>query len=267
MIKLVTGTASEVYPRDDALRQLSLLGDCTVLEYGSQMAATIPNANTVRVADGIAIIGGAQLMIEKNTFEDFTIETGTAGVERYDLIGFTVTESGATKTVKKNAGAGDGATGDFWSGGTIFRALYRVHVSGITIASVEQLFTVHGRKEETTTKENYFDTERIIGDYVEGILYEKTIRRPATAFVASSGYAAVEIDTGIRSAQHIEIVDAHFEASYGELFPIPKPHFSTGAITTYIQSVRMDTGKIGFRNNYNWASYTLVVTLRYLKKE
>lgn len=86
---LVTGYKGEehIMSADQGSFNASFFGTGQyVMESGSQMEATIIDNNTVRVYDGDLLMYGRHARIEPNTYEDLTIKTGTAGVNRYDLI-------------------------------------------------------------------------------------------------------------------------------------------------------------------------------------
>lgn len=86
---LVTGYKGEehIMSADQGSFNASFFGTGQyVMESGSQMEAVIIDNNTVRVYDGDLLMYGRHARIEPNTYEDLTIQTGTAGVNRYDLI-------------------------------------------------------------------------------------------------------------------------------------------------------------------------------------
>ena len=129
---------------DDAALQMGLFGDGVVLQVGKQCCYEVIDNNTVRVYDGVYMLQGHQIEISPNEHHDFTIENGTSGTVRYDLIGFTYSETdGLVHTVLKNAGTIIPEQEDLWSGAESASGyLYRVKLNGLNIESVEQLFRV-----------------------------------------------------------------------------------------------------------------------------
>lgn len=62
------------------------IADDAILPIGNRFAATKVNNNTVRLQDGLGMIGGIRFFIEPGTTENVTIENGQQNVWRKDLI-------------------------------------------------------------------------------------------------------------------------------------------------------------------------------------
>ena len=133
---------------------LSLYGDndC-VLPVGNKFSYEVVDNNTIRISDGMAIIGGARATIEYGQTETAIIENGVSGYKRNDIIVIeyskdneTLIESAAVKVVKGSIGSSgvdpNLVTGDVRAGATVKQmALYRVKVNGLSIEGVETLWT------------------------------------------------------------------------------------------------------------------------------
>lgn len=128
-------------------------GGCFVMESGNMMEASIINNNTVRVLDGDLLMYGRHIRIEPNTYEDITIDTGTAGKERFDLIVMTYekntsdgTETARLEVIKGTPSDGSPITpvytdGNILEGATVCQfPLYKVHINGVVLEEVEQRF-------------------------------------------------------------------------------------------------------------------------------
>lgn len=154
-IKIITGSTGEehITSNDDGEFNQGLWGEgLVVLHNGNQLAATIIDNNTVRIADGDLVFQGRHALISAGTVKNMTIDTGSSGTSRIDLIcvqyklvngvesmnlvvikgteGATPTEPSYTEGVIRT-----GAT-------TAEYPLYRVNISGITISSVERKVNV-----------------------------------------------------------------------------------------------------------------------------
>lgn len=157
-LHLVTGYMGEehIHSADQGSFNASFFGGGEyVMEAGNQFEASIMDNNTVRILDGDALMKGRHLRIEPNTYADVTITTGTAGVNRNDLIVFQYSKDTSTdiesieivviKGTEVEGTATDPAytDGDILGGATFNQMpLYRVKVEGVVLAAVEPLFTV-----------------------------------------------------------------------------------------------------------------------------
>ena len=132
---------------------LSLYGDSDcVLPVGKKFVYEAVNNNTIRISDGMAIIGGARAIIEYGQIETAVIENGVSGYRRNDIIVIeyskdneTLIESAAVKVVKGSIGSSgvdpNLVTGDVRAGATIKQmALYRVRINGLSIEGVDTLW-------------------------------------------------------------------------------------------------------------------------------
>lgn len=156
-MEIITGYTGEnhVTSADDASLYRGILGSGDyVLDVGNKFAATIIDNNTVRIMDGDLVIQGHQARIRANDYEEITIDNGTPGQKRNDLIvaryqknTTTGIESITLEVVKGTPG--ETATDpeiiqeDLTIGG-IQRdyPLYRVSLNGLVLESVTSLFTV-----------------------------------------------------------------------------------------------------------------------------
>lgn len=132
---------------------LSLYGDSDcVLPVGNKFSYEVVNNNTIRISDGMAIIGGARATIEYGQTETAIIENGVSGYKRNDIIVIeyskdneTLIESAAVKVVKGSIGSSgvdpNLVTGDVRAGATVRQmALYRVKLNGLSVEGVETLW-------------------------------------------------------------------------------------------------------------------------------
>ena len=147
MAVLGVGAGAQVTSQMDADFYAGILGDKKmVLPVGKQMEAELIDNNTVRIHDGVAIIQGRYVYVEANTYDEFKIENGTQGVNRYDIIGYRLyREDGkefCENVVTKDVGAsGTVETEVFRDGGQeVFIPMYRVQLDELSIVALEPLF-------------------------------------------------------------------------------------------------------------------------------
>lgn len=132
---------------------ISLYGDGDyVLPVGSKFSYEVVNNNTIRISDGMAVIGGARAIIEYGKIETVVIENGVSGYKRNDIIVIeytkdneTLVESASVKVVKGQLGSsGVDPTlidGNVRAGATAKQmALYRVRINGLSIEGVDTLW-------------------------------------------------------------------------------------------------------------------------------
>lgn len=124
-----------------------------VLPVGDKFAYEIVNNNTINLSSGMVVMNGARAVTSYGNTEVITIENGTSGYKRADIIvaeyskdNETLVESVTVKVVKGTLGAAysDPAlvTGDIRAGATKRQmALYRVKVNGLSIEAVEKMWT------------------------------------------------------------------------------------------------------------------------------
>jgi len=185
-MEIITGYTGEnhVTSMDDASLYRGIFGQGDyVLDVGNKFKATIIDNSTVRIMDGDLVIQGHQARIRANDYEEVTIDNGTPGQKRNDLIvaryqknTTTGIESITLEVVKGTPG--ETATDpeiiqeDLTIGG-IQRdyPLYRVSLNGLVLESVTSLFTVLPNFEDFMThKADYEDLKGYIG-YTENDIY------------------------------------------------------------------------------------------------
>lgn len=119
---------------------------------GSEMAATVISANEVEIADGMIMCEGCASEIAHGTTESMTIDNGTQGKLRIDLIvarynrnTSTGVEDMALIVIKGTPSASDPQSPAYISGTisdgdtTVDFPLYQVNIDGISITSVDAL--------------------------------------------------------------------------------------------------------------------------------
>lgn len=132
---------------------ISLYGDGDyVLPVGSKFSYDVVNNNTIRISDGMAVIGGARAIIEYGKIETVVIENGVSGYKRNDIIVIeytkdneTLVESASVKVVKGQLGSSGVdpslIDGNVRAGATAKQmALYRVRINGLSIEGVDTLW-------------------------------------------------------------------------------------------------------------------------------
>lgn len=135
---------------------VGIFGDDThILDVGSQLAATVISATEVEIADGVLIAQGCTACINYGQTESLTIQNGTQGMLRKDLIVAQYMKStgygveSMSLAVKRGTPAASSpalpayTTGSIADGDTLVEfPLYVVNLDGINITSVQRLVDV-----------------------------------------------------------------------------------------------------------------------------
>ena len=146
--------APHIYAEDDAQIYRSLIGSSGITLADNKLAATIVNNNTVRLDSGLYSMLGFMLSVTPGSYQDLTIDSGSAGAYRHDLIiadftrGSLDTADAYVFAVLKgtNATSAEAATdptltqSDITTTGTHRQeAVYRVIIAGTEITAIERV--------------------------------------------------------------------------------------------------------------------------------
>lgn len=149
-----TGTA-HIKSAHDRARNAGTVGTGSyVMRTGNMLAAKMQSANTLRIVDGDLMMQGVHATVEAGTHEDLTIDNGTQGKKRNDLVvaryerlaGEPKTESVTLRVIKGEPSDGAAADpahteGDILGGDLVAEMpLYRVPIDGITPGEPVALF-------------------------------------------------------------------------------------------------------------------------------
>ena len=148
-----------IYAEDDAQIHRALIGNSGITLADNQLACSVVNSNTVRLASGLYSMQGYMLSVQPGTTQDLTVDSGSAGAYRHDLVvaefvrgGGTTADAFVFKIVKgTNATSESGATDpaltqdNLITGGSVRQeALYRLSISGTEISAVTRIAPLVG---------------------------------------------------------------------------------------------------------------------------
>lgn len=143
-----------IYAEDDAQIHRALIGSSGITLADNQLLCSIVNDNTIRLQSGLYSMQGYMLAVQSGTTQDFTIDSGSAGAYRHDLLvadfvrgGGSVADAFEFKVIKGTnatsaAAAVDPAiTQDNLTTGGSHRQeiLYRIIISGTEISSITRV--------------------------------------------------------------------------------------------------------------------------------
>ena len=173
-LELVTGYwgIEHVTAEQDADLNAGIIGSGNyVLNIGEKMRAEAVSANQVRIFDGVFMAYGRQCMLGDGEYEDITIENGTPGLMRNDMI--VVKYKKDEESGKENATFAvlKGETGsvakdpvpnrqDIRSGAFESEVpMYRVKINGLAIEKIEPLFSIPMTNDDLSKKTSDLDTK------------------------------------------------------------------------------------------------------------
>ena len=173
-LELVTGYwgIEHVTAEQDADLNAGIIGSGNyVLNIGEKMRAEAVSANQVRIFDGIFMAYGRQCILGDGEYEDVTIENGTPGLLRNDMI--VVKYKKDEESGKENATFAvlKGETGsvakdpapnrqDIRSGAFESEVpMYRVKINGLAIEKIEPLYSIPMTNDDLSKKASDLDTK------------------------------------------------------------------------------------------------------------
>lgn len=227
MAHLITGYAGHehILSEDDGSFNAAFIGDGQyVMEIGNQFAGSIINNNTIRIADGDGLMYGRHFRIKPNSYEDLTIETGSSGSNRTDLICMTYeknasdgTEEVYLQVIKGTETTGTAAIPSYTNGNILDGAilnqmpLYKVEIKGVVLSKVTAMFeTVPTFKQQAERYTRQIETviENIQKDlfnsiYPIGSIYMSVNNtNPATLFGGTwVAWGAGKVPVGVNSSE------------------------------------------------------------------
>jgi hypothetical protein len=158
MLHLVTAHKDEphITAENQGALNIEIFGNYDfVFDVGRSLEASAISNNLVRIYDGRGMMEGRFFELDQGDYEDVTIENGTQGQKRIDLIvvryskdsqslietiSFEVIKGTPSATpVQPSYNDGSILNGD----SPVDFPLYAVHINGLTIESVEQLFSIY----------------------------------------------------------------------------------------------------------------------------
>ena len=165
--------------------------DDYVLEGGRESEAQVLTNNSIRIFDAVYCIQGRRDVIPASGYTDVTIDNGTQGMNRNDIIvrrykKDEVSEEESTEyaVIKGTPSSGEAVdpsvtTGDIRSGAILHEMkLYRVKLTGLNIVEVEPLFNI--LKNQATLQKEIAQSNKDLSDKVAE-LNGKTFSKQLTA--------------------------------------------------------------------------------------
>lgn len=165
---IITGYIGEPHISSEQDRDINIgiVGEGSyVLATGLQMEPEVQTGNEVRIKDGVIMHQGCAASIKKNTYDSVMIANGSQGMKRTDLIVARYQRDAETNIESMNWVVIQGTpaetdpvvpeyvSGDIQAGDTVAdMPMYKVHLDGLNITSIEKVFTVVNGLKELNSK-------------------------------------------------------------------------------------------------------------------
>ena len=194
--------------------------DDYVLESGRESEAQVLTNNSIRIFDAVYCIQGRRDVIPASGYTDVTIDNGTQGMNRNDIIvrrykKDEVSEEESTEyaVIKGTPLSGEAVdpsvtTGDIRSGAVLHEMkLYRVKLTGLNIVEVEPLFNIL-KNQATLQKEIAQSNKDLTGKLAElnGKIADKMYRAKVLLKYYDTHWMYATINVGKQFAGSVPIV-------------------------------------------------------------
>lgn len=157
-MKIVTGYrgTAHISSKDDQGRNRGLVGaDSYVLGGANEFSATLVSNNELQIGPGEGILQGVHFRVEPGSYDSLTIENGSQGMQRKDLVVCRYTKDSSTgvegtewvvikgTAVSSNPVRPSYTSGDVASGALVAdMPFYEIVINGINVTAVNPLFSV-----------------------------------------------------------------------------------------------------------------------------
>ena len=228
-MNIITGYKGEPHVTSQQLRDTNIgtFGDGTyILDVGSQMAATVISSNQIDIADGLLVAEGCTAEVTRGTTESMTIENGSQGMLRTDLIVARYTKAAGTAVeamelavIKGTPAASNPATPAYNTGliadgdSPVDFPLYKVNINGISITSVERLadvVSINGKFDDVDARIDGVEASiSAIQTAMGGVKMKAVIRQDVTLPAGGGGISqtVVSFEDYLPSNAHLVGVD------------------------------------------------------------
>lgn len=200
--------------------------DDYVLEGGRESEAQVLTNNSIRIFDAVYCIQGRRDVIPASGYTDVTIDNGTQGMNRNDIIvrrykKDEVSEEESTEyaVIKGTPSSGEAVdpsvmTGDIRSGAILHEMkLYRVKLTGLNVVEVEPLFNI--LKNQATLQKEIAQSNKDLSDKVaelNGKIADKMYRTKVLLQYYDSRWMYATINVGKQFAGTVPIVSMEYKS-------------------------------------------------------
>lgn len=283
-MKIISGKTGSPHVTSQQFRQIfeGIIGDeSCILPCGGNLTPELQTNNSLKIRSGLMFHHGNMSTVELGTYDEVTIQNGTQGMKRIDLVVNRYTreeESGIEKNewivIQGTPHASspvvpDYTEGNLQDGDLVDDCPYlEVHLDGINVTEVKQLLSVADAMStinkylsenfrlsftEIETPEKWIDGKRI---------YSMTIVTNDT--IPSGGGLTIPLSLSVADRLWIDPQNSYIRSAT-QSFPLPMPKFSVSD-DSYV-GIWVNTAGIRLYSNAGWNdAWEKCITLRYTKK-
>lgn len=283
-MKIISGKTGSPHVTSQQFRQIfeGIIGDeSCILPCGENLTPELQTNNSLKIRSGLMYHHGNVSTVELGTYDEVTIQNGTQGMKRIDLVVNRYTreeESGTEKNewivIQGTPHASspvvpDYTEGNLQDGDLVDDCPYlEVHLDGINVTEVKQLLSVANAMStinkylsenfrlsatEIATHEKWIDGKRI---------YSMTIVTNDT--IPAGGDLTIPLSLSVADRLWIDPQNSYIRSAT-QCFPLPLPKFSVSD-DSYV-GIWVNTAGIRLYSNAGWnEAWEKCVTLRYTKK-
>ena len=258
---LVTGARNNtphITSMDDASLNAGILGNgAYILNRGEKLRAEMISANELRLYDGDLVAQGRHIRIETSDVVDLTVDNGTTGAKRNDLVVAryendieTGVESVEFVVIKGTPSANP--TDPTYNTGNIFNGdlivdfpLYRIRLDGLTVSAPVRLLDIaegFGEKTEPNFAWNATNTNPASGSIIRFV--------EALGIAFFKGYVSVKRDFAANYSYLIGTVPSGYRPNYRQ--PLTAITAAGDVLAIYID----ETGQVYLQATSNIAANT-----------
>lgn len=229
-MEIITGKtgSSHITPEDDASIHEAIFGiNNVVLDVNEKLAYEIINSNTIRIKSGDVLIQGKQGRIRYDEYTDVSIDSGSTGYNRNDIIAVNYTLNNGIESMSLTTIKGTPSTGNALDPDTIDAqikdgatqtqmALYRIKLEGVNILAVECMFTLHNFIENnlistSTTK----SLSALQGNVLKGYIDELNNRDPVKLFEGAAQTGTITLNQSMDNFRFLVFFIKNSDTSSG----------------------------------------------------
>lgn len=288
-MKIITGRTGSAHVTSQQFRMIldGLSGsESCILPVAEKLAAEMSSSNALKIKSGIMFHHGNASCVEIGTYDTVTIQNGTQGQKRIDLVvnRYTKDSSGVEKnawvcikgTPSSNPSVPSYTKGDLQNGdATDDCPVFEVHLDGINVTAVKTLlptmdtfssYTAEINKKLEKKADTYILGVSVSGQPTGEYLNTKPIYTKMVEIGALPGNTSKTVNTGLSDLDYFWVDPSNsFCFSGGASYPIPytDPQKSNNGIAVRITG---NGANVVVTTGTDWTNYAGIVTIKYTTK-
>ena len=283
-MKIISGKTGSPHVTSQQFRQIFegiIGGESCILPCGESLTPELQTNNSLKIRSGLMYHHGNLSTVELGTYDEVTIQNGTQGMKRIDLVvnRYTREEESGTEENEwiviqgtphaSSPTVPDYTEGNLQDGDLVDDCPYlQVHLDGINVTEVKQLLSVANAmstinkylaesfrlsETEIETPEKFIDGKRI---------YSVTLTTTDT--IPAGGDLTIPLSLSDADRLWIDQQNSYIRSAT-QCFPLPVPKFSVSD-DSYV-GIWVNTAGIRLYSNAGWNdAWEKCITIRYTKK-